>query len=283
MTDLERLQAIRERIAAALDARAAAFGHALADVWRRLDRALPALVEKASGGSVSALVKAARAGRLRQEVKDALERAGWSDLVDGGTGASLDPVLLPVEQLRLVADIGAFTAEDATRIEALKALAAVDVLNEGEAVAAALWKATVQGVFSARPVEKILADLGTVLDKTAPQIRTLYDTSISVFAREAELVGTKPTADQAFVYTGPADLKVRPFCRQHLGKVYTRDRIDAMDNHQLPNVFLTCGGYNCRHAWTAVSHLSELAPLANTGRRVPELSRGIDDGDVRAA
>jgi len=165
----------------------------------------------------------------------------------------------------------------------LQALAGLDLLQEGDAIAHTLWKATVQGVFSSRPATAILDDLATELDEALPRVRTLYDTSISIFAREAESLGVPDDADRPFVYTGPSDEKVRPFCREHLGKVYTRAKIDALDNGQLPNVYLTGGGWNCRHGWTAVSKFSDLADLANRNERVPAFSRGLDEGGSRAA
>jgi hypothetical protein len=59
-----------------------------------------------------------------------------------------------------------------------------------------------------------------------------------------------------FVYDGPsaADPKIRPFCaalmsQAERGKVWTRAEINELDNGMLPNVFVTCGGFNCRHQW----------------------------------
>jgi hypothetical protein len=57
-----------------------------------------------------------------------------------------------------------------------------------------------------------------------------------------------------FIYVGPMDSKTRPFCRRLLGNVYSRDEIDKMDNGQTMNTFATCGGFNCRHKWVAVSN-----------------------------
>jgi hypothetical protein len=71
-------------------------------------------------------------------------------------------------------------------------------------------------------------------------------------------------------------VKVRPFCHQHLGKVFTRDEIDALDNKQLPNPFLTGGGYNCRHQFIAVSQLSAWRKLAGTDQRIPEIEAQLD-------
>lgn len=283
MSDAADLQRARDAVSTSLDGATRVFQEELAAVWRRLDRQMTGLVQDAAGGSTSAIIRAARAGRLRKEIQQAFERAGWDHLIADSTGPALDVVLTDVEALRLVADLEAFTGADAARLEALKALAGADVLGEGEQIATTLWKATVNGVFSSRPVTAILDDLGTVLDVTAPHVRTLYDTSVSVFARQAESLGLTDDAARPYVYTGPNDRKVRPFCRAHLGMVYTKTAIDALDNGQLPNCYLTGGGYNCRHGWTAVSKFSELAALVNTGARVPEFSRGISDGGAKAA
>jgi hypothetical protein len=58
-----------------------------------------------------------------------------------------------------------------------------------------------------------------------------------------------------FMYAGPIDVKTREFCLRLLreGKFYTKAEIEAMDNGQTNDVFTTCGGFNCRHKWVAVS------------------------------
>jgi hypothetical protein len=85
----------------------------------------------------------------------------------------------------------------------------------------------------------------------------------------------KSGASDVFIYVGPVDERLRPFCRGHVGKVYTRAQIDALDNGQLPNTFLTGGGWNCRHVWHAVSKFSEARELAGTGKRLPEVEAAI--------
>jgi hypothetical protein len=81
----------------------------------------------------------------------------------------------------------------------------------------------------------------------------------------------KAQEGDVFAYLGPADTKLRPFCREHVGKVFTRDEIHALDNGQLPDCFLTGGGYNCRHMFASVSKLSQWRELVGTGKRIPEI------------
>lgn len=55
-----------------------------------------------------------------------------------------------------------------------------------------------------------------------------------------------------FEYRGPDDSANRPFCDKHVGKIYTREEIEKLDNGQTSNVMLTGGGYRCRHHWRPV-------------------------------
>ncbi len=55
-------------------------------------------------------------------------------------------------------------------------------------------------------------------------------------------------------YVGPpaSDPVIRPFCESLMerckqGETFTRAQIDQMDNHQIPNVLISGGGFNCRH------------------------------------
>lgn len=51
-------------------------------------------------------------------------------------------------------------------------------------------------------------------------------------------------------YEGPAT--VRPFCIDHIGKVYSFDEVSKMVNHFGQPAYAYCGGYNCRHRWVPV-------------------------------
>jgi len=59
------------------------------------------------------------------------------------------------------------------------------------------------------------------------------------------------TGDKYFKYSGPAT--DRPFCSLHIGKTYSLEKIEAMDNGQGLSVLYYRGGYNCRHRWRPVN------------------------------
>ena len=98
------------------------------------------------------------------------------------------------------------------------------------------------------------------------QAQTLFDTQVSIIGRQIVASAPKSRETPAYLYVGPFDGVVRDWCLDHLGMVRTQASIEALDNGQLPNPFLTGGGYNCRHSWLAVSD-PDLVALADTGQR----------------
>jgi hypothetical protein len=98
------------------------------------------------------------------------------------------------------------------------------------------------------------------LHKSVAQAQAIADTGLSSFYRAITDKGYQIIEDDLpemkirYVYEGPLDVLTRPFCtklqrQSNSGKSWTRQQINAMDNGQLPNVWLTAGGYRCRHQW----------------------------------
>jgi hypothetical protein len=263
-----------EKLAKVADAIGQAYATELARVLRDLERQLRTLVLEANAGSRTALARAVRAAKMRREVQTALDAAGFGDLAETATSGSLDRLIEQMGSLRGAAKLAAFTTSDQSRILALKEIARLDLLGAGQELSHALWRTLAQGLFAQRKVVDLLTDLADAVDVEESRLRTLYDTTVSIFGRQVEAMKAGP--DDVYAYVGPIDTKLRPFCRAHVGKVYTRDEIDALDNGQLPNTFLTGGGYNCRHVWQAVSKFSELRDLVGTDQRMPEVQQVID-------
>lgn len=273
-----------EKLARLADEIGAQYALELSRVLRDLERELRTLATEALEGNRTALARAVRAARIRRQIQRAIRAAGYEDLAETATAGRLDRLVAQLERLRGAAELAAFTTADQTRILALKELARLDLLGQGTEIAQALWRTVAQGIFSARPIEALLEDLAEAIDVELRQARTLYDTAISVFTRQVEAMKSRP--DDVFAYIGPADVKLRPFCRARVGKVYTKAEIDEMDNGQLPDVFRSGGGFNCRHVWQAVSKLSELRKLVGTDQRMPEVEERIKSlpiGGTRAA
>jgi hypothetical protein len=267
---LDQLLRDADRLAEVADTLSLRFARELGTVLRDLERRLGPLVREALGGQqTSSLIQATRALILRQEIRRLLEYAGYDDLAAVASVRGLRGLAERVLATRAGMETLEFTSGIAHRVEALQALMGRDLLDEGDQIARALWRQVLRAVVADQPHEQAVRDLAGLLDKSDATVRNLYDTSLSVYTRQVEAVAAQP--DDVYLYAGPVDSRLRPFCFDHVGKVYTREQIDALDNGQLPDVFLTGGGYNCRHVFTAVSRFSELRAWAGNGERVPEV------------
>lgn len=272
MPDVPRLLAAANRVAKTADSLSASFAKELSRVQRDLERQLLRLVTDVQGGSRTAIALAARGLKLRKQIRGVLTDAGYDDLADTATVGALERMTEAMSHLRVAQQVSAFTSSDLTRIEALKELARMDVLAKGDEIGIAVWRSVLQGLYSQRKPIDIIEDLADALDKDMAEASTLYDTGVSVFGRQVEALKAGDDPEALYSYIGPVDTKIRPFCKQHVGKVYSRAEIDKMDNGQLPNVFLTAGGYNCRHSFIAISKFSELADMQGTDERIPEIA-----------
>lgn len=261
------------RVASAGDHLGSLFGLRLLRILRKVERAVPDAMQAARDSG-----SAADAGAARRAIREEVRKAGFDALVNEAFAPdTLGELVRRVLALRKAGGFdAAFSDMDAVRLEAFGALMRIDLLQEGDVAARALWRSAVRSVFGGADTASMLDELAKVIDRTEPQIRTLYDTSVSVFSRQVSAMQAPEGDDTLFAFVGPVDAKTREWCLQHVGKVYTRKEIDALDNGQIGPVFLTGGGYNCRHIWMEVSRLSDLAHLHGTNGRIPEIQTDIE-------
>jgi len=267
-----------------MDRLSADFAQELEAVLTLLTARIKSLIREldtgANGRLVATRANLRRAVRLRNDILAQLQKAGFVQLAEKATNAPLD--LLAERVLR--SEDSALEAFDVDVVAALKQIRLADVLQVGEDMATTLWRTTVDGVLGLRPVLDLVDDISDLLDISAKRARTIYDTAVSTFSRQMAQLGATGEPDEPFIYVGPVDERIREFCLEHVGKVYTRDRIDDMDNGQLPNVFLTGGGYNCRHVWRKVSPLdTELLGLVNTGEVEAGVQARLEDSQLAGA
>jgi len=277
MTDDQRLLTQAERFARLTDTLSAEFADELAAVLRELDRSLVRLVADAKAGSRTATALAVRAGQLRAELRKLLTEAGYDDVVTRMTQRSLDAA---VDALSSNTRVGRAVVPFATKalpqqLDALRTLRLGELLLKGDEIGISMWRTLVRGLYAQQPVTAIVEDLADALDIEITEARTLYDTSTAVFGREVQAQAADP--GDVFAYMGPVDAVMRPFCAKHIGRVYSRPDIEKLDNGQLPDVFRTGGGYNCRHIWMRVSKFSELQDLAGTEQRAPVVADALKD------
>jgi hypothetical protein len=169
------------------------------------------------------------------------------------------------------------TTVDLKAIAAFKTVRFEELLALGRTTAVRLARLILDGTLGAQPVDGSRERRRRPFDITDAQARTLYDTAISIYSRQVDQLQATGEPEELFYYAGPLDTKTRPFCRERVGKVFTRQQLETADNGQLPNPLLTGGGYNCRHQPKRVSRFDrELLDLFETGARA--LRRGTAEG-----
>ncbi len=147
----------------------------------------------------------------------------------------------------------------------------LNAVTSMQAVAeAAAGRAMQQALFSLGGLKfsDLVSSLASKIDASLPHIRTIAETSMTTFYRTItdqafqKIEQDLPEHEQRYQYAGPEDLKTRPFCDRllRLDRAWTRDEIGEMDNGQLPNVLLSCGGFNCRHVWLLAVRKNQAAP-----------------------
>lgn len=271
--DLQR-QALRE--AALQDAAVVAYDAELRRVYRRLNALLRVALADFdvddAGRLTTSVANLARVFALRRQARQALDRAGYDQLALFALGDPLDD--LAVSILRSAGSTLGPNLVDT--LAAWKELRLADLLSIADDAARAVQRVALDGTLGLRPVDWLRLDVARVLEVTQRQARTMYDTAVSVFARQVEQTTSTGEPSELFLYVGPVDEKARPFCRDWIGKVRSREAITALDNGQLPDVFLTGGGYNCRHLWKLVSVLDEeLIAIAGTNQRAPGIGAAL--------
>jgi hypothetical protein len=124
-----------------------------------------------------------------------------------------------------------------------------------ETVAAEAMKRTMFSVGGLK-FGDLVATLTEKFETSIGVARTIGDTAMTTFYRTAndrafQQIEATQKELLKYRYSGPEDKLERPFCRRltDADRSYTREQINRMDNGQLPNVFITGGGYNCRHQW----------------------------------
>lgn len=105
--------------------------------------------------------------------------------------------------------------------------------------------ALLQNVSKGMSQAEIIDALNKLYPAAGGQVKTLVNTSLQHLYKSATWERINTQSDY-FVYTGPLDKVTRPFCRQHVGKVYKKADAERIQN-EIMNF------YNCRHSLEPVS------------------------------
>lgn len=121
--------------------------------------------------------------------------------------------------------------------------------NSAMAAGTTVRQEVVRGVLLGRAGQIDTSVLSTRLRRN---VETEVRTGEMAFSRTVNNSKAIDIGFTKFKYIGPNDKFNRPFCKHHVGKVYTSEEIAELDNGQGLEVFQFGGGYNCRHYWQPV-------------------------------
>jgi len=130
-----------------------------------------------------------------------------------------------------------------------------------DAMQAVSGQAIMRGLFGVAGLRfgSLVELLTDKLETSIGRARTVADTGMSTFYRTASsraydiIQKDVPGQVLRYRYSGPDDKLTRHYCEEMLARTkkkgLTREEIDQYPNGQLPNPFLTGGGFNCRHGY----------------------------------
>lgn len=214
-----------------------------------------------------------------------LESAGYSRLVEAFVGEFHGTLPFLRETIELLGSQAgrkwdlSLSAKDTGLLAGVQANTVWQLENVLQSVSG---HAITRGLFGVAGLRfESLVDLLTQkLQTSIGNARTIADTGMSTFYRTATdrafeaIQKDLPGQTLRYRYSGPVDKLERPFCR-HLtdaDKSYSREEIGRMNNGMLPNVFLTGGGWNCRHQWILdTSELTRPVQVVEKGGQYREL------------
>lgn len=203
---------------------------------------------------------------LDEMMASALKRAGYQDLLTGyvksfdGQFTFFNDVLAAIsDDLKFPLPAVTFDAHDGVEFEAIK-IGTRDLLNDVLIKTADAAKRQALLSVGAINTKQLAAEIGHQFGNTVSESENLAMTSIASFYRTITDKGFRiieedlPGFKVRYRYEGPLDKLTRPFCiklekQSRGGKTWARKEIDQLANGQIPNVFISGGGYRCRHQW----------------------------------
>ena len=216
-----------------------------------------------TNGKIDRSVKNARALRsLDTMFLEAMDRAGYNHLLNELVNQF--PGQLPFFQETLQALSAAmkrpiqvdFSARD-LQVFADQGLNVKDSLRGAMEAIAGRAKNRILLSVGGLPFAELATSLAEYVHRALPEAVGLAETATATYYRIIADRGYQiiekdlPSMEIRYRYYGPYDDLTRPFCRHllEIDKSYTRAEIGAMNNWQIPNVFISAGGWRCRHTW----------------------------------
>jgi hypothetical protein len=207
-------------------------------------------------GDTAAMLRLADIRYVSNEIQGQINRLGYEPMVRqfmANYSGMMDRAVKTLDALKIKPQRLSSISE-----RTLAGLRSADysyLMDIGEGAARQVAHSVVLGVLGGAKKSEMVEEIGRSLDTRLNSYASTYaETALVSYGRRVNVDMWQAAGVQKMLYRGPQDVKTRPFCEQHVGKVYTVAEINAMDNgpSQPKPVLYYGGGWNCRHVWSPV-------------------------------
>ena len=193
-----------------------------------------------------------RLAALREQVSGHLQRLGYERLaVQFVAGYRLSET-----ELREIASEAGMKLPvlPASTLTALRDIDTARFVRAGENAVALVSENVMLNVLGDLTRREVVNGIRDSIDSTLRRYAITYaDTGLHSYDRTVQWETWKQAEIESFRYEGPDDDKTREWCRARIGKTFTREQIEDMDNGQgLLPVSEFGGGWNCRHRFSPI-------------------------------
>src|SRR5574337_103347 len=231
----------------------------MAEILQRLQR-----LDQSNGQLSSEEAALDNARRIRGQIMDLMREAGAPVVESVGEAAVMDAVdaalrsHAPAPSLDNGGPIG-FSVDADARASIARSVSGVldEIPGVFDTGAQAIRKAMDVGLNTGSSLQDVIEGVSQALDTTFGQAQTAVDSSIRAGMQLAAIQQAQRGAEATgttllLLFDGPDDAKVRPWCEEHLDRVYTLDAGKQMTNDIGQPALAWRGGFNCRHRWSAI-------------------------------
>lgn len=259
-------------IAAMADAAVARLKLDLKTIVDQLQAYLTKLLEQAEvdadGNLLATSANAELAAKLLADFSRILRELGWDDAA--GKLLTTFEEVAKANGAYLQDTLGvSFSSANREALASFVSGVADELVHLEGLAGAKLREVMLLGATTHVPRGQIILDLAHAAGVTLREALTEADTAIMAFHREALESTAEDAGFDLFVYVGPDDEVVRPFCEAHVRRIYTTRDLDQEDNGQgLWPTSRFLGGYRCRHSLAPITLETAQAMVVSNGDRI---------------
>ena len=250
MSDIFALQKLQKKQNAKIDKDLENLISGLEKVYHEAERKLIKLLSNYKGDTIDASF----ALQNKRNIENILTESGYYEVVEDFVSEFSQTLKTIKAEYELLSIKPKLSEAGKISIQALNNVSIDAFALYERDVAQTIYNGILRTALTNVPLTEAISAAQALLQdlSQAGKIRTIAETKYMEFIRGTEAIIAKDAGYNRFLYAGPIDDKIRPFCLDRVYKIYTRDEIDSMNNGQIDEVFISGGGYNCRHKWIPV-------------------------------